>query len=729
MLMKRTITTLFTFLLILTHLRADEGMWIPLLLGELNESEMQSMGMNITAEDIYSINGSSLKDAIVIFGGGCTGELISDQGLVLTNHHCGYGRIQSHSSVEHDYLTDGFWAMTKEEELPNPGLSVTFLVRMEEVTGRVLEGVTDDMPEYKRDEVIRANIDSVRARATEGTHYAAVVKPFFYGNRYFLFVNEVFDDVRLVGAPPSNIGKFGGDTDNWVWPRHTGDFSLFRIYADKDNKPAKYSEDNIPYQPRKHFKIALDGVDEDDFTFVFGYPGSTQEYIPSWGIDLQVNTVNPVRIGLRDKRIEIFKKYMDSSPEIRIQYAAKQAGISNGWKKWIGENRGIKRLKVIEKKRQYEQQFAQWANATSERKARYGGLLPAFEELYGSLSQVQYNATYLREVSSGIEVLRYATRFSRLVEVSKDKARNGEMEDQLQRLKQGVAPHFKDYQARVDREVFVALMRDYFDHVDPAEMPEEVKSFRDKHKGDYNAMADAVFEGSLFVTGEGITAFLDDYRAADHKKIEKDPAYQLGTAFSSRYYSTYQPTLRGADRRLDSLMRHYMQAQIDMEPDIRFYPDANFTLRVSYGNVKGFSPDDARNYNYYTTLAGIIEKEDPEVYDYVVEERLKELYRDKDYGPYGEGDGTMRVCFIATNHTTGGNSGSPVLDADGHLVGLNFDRCWESTMSDLYYDISQCRNIALDIRYCLFIIDKFAGAGHLVEEMTIVNDAGSASID
>jgi hypothetical protein len=692
-----------------------------MFLGELNEAEMQDMGMNITAEDIYSVNQSSLKDAIMIFGGGCTAELISDEGLILTNHHCGYSRIVSHSTLENDYLTNGFWAMDRSEELPNPNLSVTFLVRMEEVTEQVLDGVSEGMTEFKRRETIRMNIDSVNARAIRGTHYTSLVKPFYYGNRYFLFVNEVFEDVRLVGAPPSNIGKFGGDTDNWVWPRHTGDFSLFRIYAGKDNKPAEYSEDNVPYKPRHHLKISLEGVDEGDFTFVFGYPGSTREYIPSWGIDLQVNTINPVRIGLRDKRLAIFNKYMDSSPEIRLQYASKHFGISNGWKKWIGENRGIKRLKVIDKKKEFEAEFTRWTESSAALKASYGNLLPEFEKQYADLAKMQYNATYLRELYTGIEVVRYATRFRRLVSLSKDKSTSGDMQDQLDRLRDGVADHFGNYQQAVDREVFEALITSYFTHVDREDVPAEVYAFYEDHNGDYEAMTNDVFENSIFVSEQRMNNFLGKYKAGHYKKLEKDPAYQLGAGFTARYYNTYQPALRSSQSQLDSLMRHYMRAQMEMQADKRFYPDANFTLRVTYGHVKGFSPDDAKTYNFYTTLSGIMEKEDPEIYDYVVEDKLKSLYETKDYGVYGEPDGTMRVCFIGTNHTTGGNSGSPVLDADGHLVGLNFDRCWESTMSDLYYDLSQCRNIALDIRYCLFIIDKFAGASHLVDEMTIVS--------
>lgn len=719
--MMRVLVTLVVFLSLFQNVRADEGMWIPMFLEELNEDEMRSMGMTISAADIYSINQSSLKDAIMIFGGGCTAELISGEGLILTNHHCGYRRIQEHSSIEHDYLTDGFWAMDRSEELKNKGLSVTFLIRMEEVTDRVLEGVEEGMTELLRKETMGRNIDSIKVEAVKDTHYKALVKSFFQGNRYFLFVNEVFEDVRLVGAPPSNIGKFGGDTDNWVWPRHTGDFSLFRIYADKDNKPAKYAEDNVPYKPKRFLNISLKGVEEGDFTFVFGYPGSTQEYLPSYGIDLQVNTINPVRIGVRDKRISIFNEYMNKSPEIRLQYAAKHASISNGWKKWIGENRGIKRLKAIDNKKEYETEFTQWASTSEALTQQYGGLLAEFEKVYTQQEAIQHAANFYRETYSGIELINYASRYQQLVALSKDKSTREEMERQLEKMEKGLDGYFKNYQAPLDKKVFVELLTYFYSNVEKADIPEQLTSLYEKYDGDFNSMADDVYEKSLFVSKEKMMAFLEGYKASHHKKIEKDPAYKLGVGFTSGYFGKYIPVLRSSRKSIDSLMRLYMKAQMEMEPEKRFYPDANFSLRVAYGNVKGFSPDDAKDYNYFTTLKGILEKEDPEIYDYVVEDKLKTLYAEKDYGVYGDPDGTMRVCFIATNHTTGGNSGSPVLDGAGNLVGLNFDRCWESTMSDIYYDVDQCRNIALDIRYCLFIIDKFAGAGHLVEEMTIVN--------
>ncbi|MCF8379549.1 MAG: S46 family peptidase [Bacteroidales bacterium] len=700
--------------------RADEGMWIPMLLNELNEAEMQAMGMTITADDIYNINQSSLKDAIMIFGGGCTAELISDQGLILTNHHCGYSRIQRHSSLEHNYLEDGFWAMSHSEELPNAGLTVTFLVKMEDVTDAIIEGVTHEMSEAQRAKTIKINSEKVVEEAIKNTHYKALVKPFFQGNQYFLFINEVFEDVRLVGAPPSSIGKFGGDTDNWVWPRHTGDFSIFRIYADSNNMPAAYSEDNVPYHPKRHLNISLGGVQEDDFTFVFGYPGSTQEYLPSWGVDLQVNTINPIRIGLRDKRIAIFNEFMNKSEEIRLNYSAKHASISNGWKKWIGENRGIKRLKAIEQKQKFEQEFIRWANSTNELKDKYGNLLPAFKSTYQEAADLQYNATYIRETLYGIEILRHANGYKKLVETSKEKGKRPEMEIQLEKVKNSMAGFYKEYCEPLDKRVFVDVLREYYTHVEFSAMPKTLLKLHSKFKGDFNLMAEWFYQKSIFASEEKIGAILDNYKKNSWKIINRDPAYQMAIDFSGLYNDSYLPDLRFESAKIDSLMRLYMQAQMDMQPMKKFYPDANFTLRVAYGNVKGFSPDDAKNYRYFTTLDGIIEKENPEIYDYEVEDKLKELYQNQDYGPYMDSDGSLHVCFIATNHTTGGNSGSPVLDANGNLIGLNFDRCWESTMSDLVYDIEQCRNIALDIRYCLFVIDKFAGAGHLVEEMTII---------
>ncbi|NOX46914.1 MAG: S46 family peptidase [Chlorobi bacterium] len=719
--MKKLIPLFTLIIAFQIYSRADEGMWIPMYLGEMNEAEMQAMGMRITADDIYNINNASLKDAIMIFGGGCTGEFVSDQGLLLTNHHCGYRSIQKHSSVEHDYLTDGFWAMDKSEELANPGLTVTLLVRMEEVTSKVLDGVNENMTETERKAIVSANIDAIKEEASKDNDYKILIKPFFYGNQYFLFVNEVFKDVRLVGTPPSNIGKFGGDTDNWMWPRHTGDFSVFRVYADKDNNPAEYSEDNVPYVPKKHLSVSTKGAKEGDFTFIFGYPGTTEEYIPSYAVDMKLNAVNPVRIAMRDIRIKIFLDAMENDPETRIQYAAKHAGISNGWKKWIGENRGIKRLKAIEQKQQLESAFADWANSDNTLKEEFGGLLPAFEDAYGKLNPLEAKMAYLAEAGMGAEIIRYARSYGKLIRLCKDKeSSDEEISELVGKLKHSAESYFKDYNVDIDKKVFASLMSAYYNSMDKSELPSIIVEMHDKYKGDYQAMTNAVFDKSIFASKEKVNAFLDSYKKSKYKKILKDPAFDIANDLTMYYYKNLLVAEDAYSKSIDSLMRIYMKGQIEMQANKLFYPDANFSLRVAYGNVDGYNPDDAINFNYFTTLSGIMEKENPDIYDYVVEDKLKELYNKKDYGRYGDEDGSLHTCFIATNHTTGGNSGSPVLDADGYLIGINFDRCWEGTMSDIVYDASQCRNISLDIRYCLFIIDKFAGAGHLVDEMTVV---------
>ena len=719
--MKKIILSL-TLILSITLSRADEGMWIPLLLEQLNEKEMQDMGFKLTAEDIYSINKSSMKDGIVIFGGGCTGEVVSDQGLLLTNHHCGYGAIQRHSSLEHDYLTDGFWAMSREEELANPRLSVTFLIRMEDVTALMLEGITADMSEAQREKKLKENADTLENQAIKGTHYKARVKPFYQGNQFYMFVTEVFLDVRLVGAPPSNIGKFGGDTDNWMWPRHTGDFSVFRIYADSNNKPAKYSENNVPYTPKYHFPVNIQGVEEDDFTFVFGYPGSTQEYIPACRVEHISGVVNPIRIGLRDQRLNIINKYIDQDDLIRIQYSAKAAGIANGWKKWIGENKGIERTRIVERKRIHEREFSWWVSTSPERKKEYGRIVDEFNDLYDRISPVEREMTYISESVFGIEIIRMGRYFDRLVKVCvKEDATDEEIEKTVDGLKLTAASYFKNYHQALDKETFIAMISSYMELGDPTYRPEAVAVIEKKYKGDVAAYADYVYDKSFLASEETVMAFLDDFDRKDYKKIKKDPAYSLGSAFAEKYNTEIRPMVMKYYAEDDSLQRIYMKGLMDFQPDKRFYPDANFTLRVTYGKVKGFHPRDAVTYKHFTSLEGIMEKEDPNIYDYVVEDRLKELYENKDYGRYADKDGSMHVCFIATNHTSGGNSGSPLLNDMGELIGINFDRCWEGTMSDIVYDPEQCRNISIDIRYCLFIIDKFAGAGHLVEEMTLVD--------
>ncbi|MCP4552276.1 MAG: S46 family peptidase [Bacteroidetes bacterium] len=695
--------------------KADEGMWIPALLEKLNEKEMKEMGMRISAKDIYNINNSSIKDAIVHIGG-CTAEIISDQGLLITNHHCGYRRIQQHSSLEHDYLTDGFWAMRKSEELPNPGMIAKFLIRIDDVTDEVLQDVTASLTEVERKKTIDAQIKLIIEKAEKESEYNAVIRPFYYGNQYFMFITQTYKDVRLVGAPPSNIGKFGGDTDNWMWPRHTGDFSIFRVYADKNNNPAEYSEYNVPYKPKYHLPISLKGANEGDFTFVYGYPGRTQEYIPSFGVDLTVNVVNPVIIDLRTEKLKIYKKYIEQDRKVRIQYASKAASVSNAWKKWIGANKGIQRFDGIVKKQKFEKDFTRWANSSSSLNPQYGNLISDFEKIYAELAPYRKASTLLKEGGNSIEVIRFASGFKLLMEMEdQEKAKKT-----LAKKLEDVTKFFKDYHQPIDREVFEKMLSMYRNASDPAFLPEFFNTIQTNYKGDIGKFADHIFKKSIFLSESKLTTFLNNVKPGKFKKLINDPVYQLASQLANLNNDKLKPQITKLENELNKLLRIYMKAQMEMHPDKGFYPDANSTLRVSYGKIKKFDPMDAVSYKHFTTMAGIIEKEDPNIYDYVVENKLKELYQNKDYGRYADKDGTMHVCFIAANHTSGGNSGSPVLNADGHLLGLNFDRNWEGTMSDLMYDPDYCRNISVDIRYCLLIIDKFAGATRLVNEMTII---------
>ena len=685
--------------------RADEGMWIPMLL-QRNEAAMQRAGMRITARDIYDINNASLKDAILLFGGGCTGEFVSDEGLVLTNHHCGYSYIVRHSSVEHDYLTNGFWAMTRDQEIPCPGLSVTRLVRMEDVTAQVLAGIGDETSESDREKIIKKNIEEVCAQATKGTHYKVVIKPFYYGNQYFMYINEVFTDVRLVGAPPSNIGKFGGDTDNWMWPRHTGDFSMFRVYA-KDGKPASFSEDNTPYRPLKHLQISLKGVEEGDFTFVFGYPGTTRRYVTHDAVDLAANVENPVRIALRDIRLAHYNAAMQQSPAQRLKYASRVASIANGWKKWQGESLGIERLHGVEQKMEQEEQFQKWADG----KPQYRNVLSQLEENYAKLREVETEWTYFSEAVLASDFMSRAMRLSMVGKAADGKAAMDRARSSLD------STYFDDFDEHspVDEAIFLECFNYMWEHgFAPFLHAEDAKTAHD--------MLKKIYAKSALNDPDKLEKLL--------KKIEKknkpelaleDPAVKLfEEAYNFCYSNSKRAQYKEAESNINRLMRTYIKGQMEMYPDSNFFPDANLTLRVAYGHVEGFKPKDATYYTAYSTIDGIMEKENPDVYDYRVMPRLKELWQRKDYGMYANKKGELPVAFIATNHTTGGNSGSPVLNADGQLVGINFDRCWEGTMSDLLFDPAYCRNISLDIRYCLFIIDKYAGARHLVDEMTLV---------
>ena len=715
---KVSVLLIATLISISTSVRADEGMWLPIL---LNHADMKAKGLKLSAEDIYSLNKACLKDAIVLFGGGCTAEIVSAEGLILTNHHCGYGSIQKHSSLEQDYLTNGFWAMNKKEELPNAGLKATILVMMEDVTSAVLDGVKDDMPEKKREEIIENNIKEVIKLAKNGNHYIASVEPFYYGNQYFLFVSEVFKDIRLVGAPPSNIGKFGGDTDNWMWPRHTGDFSVFRIYANKDNKPSKYSKENVPYKPKYHIPISLKGYEKNEFTFVFGYPGRTQEYLTSDAISLITQVRNPVKIQLRQKRLDIMKKYMDKSDKVRIQYSAKYARVANYWKKMIGENRGIKKLDAINKKKKLESEFEAYIKTDAQLVDDYKNLLPEFRKTYKEQEAIYLSFDYFVEAGHAIELVNFANRFSGLVQVSQKEDLTDEfLNKRIEAYKNSVTGFFKDYNHDISKETFIRILQMYYDGLDKKHHPDVFKTVTEKYNGNFKNYAEDVFKKSIFADEAKMNKFLDSYKKSSYKKIVKDPMYVLAKSIYANYFQNIQRQLIAFDEKIDSLQRVYIRGLKQLQQKKVFYPDANSTLRIAYGKVDDYFPRDGVHYTYFTTLSGIMEKEDPEIYDYVVEIKLKKFYNTKDYGQYGDADGSMHVCFTASNHTTGGNSGSPVLNANGHLIGINFDRNWEGTMSDLMYDPDQCRNISIDIRYCLFIIDKFAGAKHLIDEMTIV---------
>ncbi len=699
----------------------DEGMWIPLLIEKLNIQDMQEKGFKLTAEDIYSVNQASMKDAVMIFGGGCTAELISGEGLLITNHHCGYRSIQKHSTVEHDYLTNGFWAMSREEELPNPGLKVTFLKKMEEVTTGSLEGVKDSMSEKERENRIRENNTKIIAEATKDSHYQAHVEPFFAGNQYFLFVEEVFRDVRFVGAPPSAIGKFGGDTDNWMWPRHTGDFSIFRIYANKNNEPAEFSQENIPYKPAGFFPISLKGVHPDDFTMVFGYPGSTYEYVPSYHIKMLTQEVYPKLIDVRDKKLEILNAQMSADPKVRIQYAAKYASISNSWKRWIGEIKGLEKLDALAKKQNFEVEFQKWAVSNLSGNEEYKSLLPNYRKVYKDYGKYRLARDYANEVffRNGAELIAFSGRFSQLAELVTNDGNPEDISRASDYLKKMTESFFKDYNLTTDRKMFAALMQKYAESMPPEFQPSVFINIHSKYKDDYSGFTDAVYKKTIFTKKELLLDILNNPTKSKIKKLEKDPVYHIYKNADDLMVGKIYPEYQRLSFGLKELNRKYMAALMDYQKDKTFYPDANFTLRLSYGNVKAYNPRDAVEYKYYTTLKGIMEKDNPQIYDYDVPDKLKELYEAGDFGQYAE-DGEIHVCFIATNHTTGGNSGSPVVNAEGQLIGVNFDRAWEGVMSDLMFNPEQCRNISLDIRYALFIIDKYAGAGYLLDEMEIV---------
>ncbi|MBE6196834.1 MAG: S46 family peptidase [Rikenellaceae bacterium] len=684
--MKKMLLALVALFMLLPAM-ADEGMWLPSLI-KSRVKDMRANGFKLSAEDIYSVNKASLKDAVVLFGGFCTGEIVSEKGLVITNHHCGFDAIQSHSTVEHDYLTHGFWAMSSEEELPNPGLWVRILVRMEDVTERLAAGETAD--------------DIIRKAQAEGRNYHASIEQMYYGNQQFLFLYQQFNDVRLVGTPPSSIGKFGGDTDNWIWPRHTGDFSVFRIYADKENQPAAYSPENVPYRPKRHFKISTDGIEEGDFTMIYGFPGNTQQYITSTAVRYVQYDSDPMKIDLRTRRLDIIRAASEADAKIRIQYASKYANIANAWKKWQGEVLGLERLNTVAAKEAYEADFRRW----SADKPEYASLLDSMQTAYEQTADWYWLEELKNESVRTIELSIIAADVAREVNpATAPSVRNAMRHSGYRDL------FFKDYDVNVDKALTLAVLKGYREYLKKyCRVDEELEKLISE-SGSLEQFVDNLYAQSLFTSAEKCAK-------VNFEQVQQDPAYKL--------YMLFRSTTGRLPRNLSNVpaieqwYRPYLKALMQFDPERPFFPDANMTLRVAYGTICGYEYADGEYHTPLTTLDGIIAKDNPAIYDYDIPQALRDIYRTKEYGRWGveiNGHLTVPVCFLASNQTTGGNSGSPVLNGKGELIGVNFDRTWRSTMSDIAFDPTICRNIACDIRYVLFVIDKVGGAGYLIEEM------------
>ncbi len=699
--------------------RADEGMWLPQLLQKLNESRMKSLGMKISAADIYSINKGSLKDAVVSFGGFCTGEIISEKGLVLTNHHCGFSAIQSHSSLQNNYIRDGFWAKNNSEELQNKGLFVTFIVRIEDVSIQAMTGITSAMKEAERESKIAKNLTAARESFKLKAGEKSFTRGFFEGNQYYLFVTETYTDVRLVGAPPSSIGNFGKDTDNWVWPRHTGDFSMFRIYANKNNEPADYSIDNVPFKPKKSLSISLDGIKENDFTMVFGFPGRTSEYLVSDAVEDIRAESDPTKINIRTKALKVIDGYMRADEEIKIQYASKYAGISNAWKKWQGEVLGLTRTNAVAKKVAYEEDFQKRVMANPIWKTAYGNLLPELKASIAAGAGYRSARDYFTEIFSKIELNGMSLQLKSLQDAYKNNGEAG-YQKRLPIVQASLTATLKDFNNKVDRSVFEALIPMYNNDQPKQFVAPVLTQWLDASDDSYTSLTNKLYSQNGIYNEVVLKETFAKNSSEALAEIDKWDAIKLFDGIRAHYATTVADSLKFYQDEQDRLQRTYMQAQLEVMKDKKFYPDANSTLRVAFGQVKPYSGKDAVIYDYATNMDGVMEKYVPGDYEFDLPKKLVDLYNAKDFGPYGK-DGIMPVCFIATNHTTGGNSGSPVLDAYGNLIGLNFDRAWEGTMSDINYDASICRNIMVDVRYILFIVDKFADAKYLVDEMKIVH--------
>ncbi|MBU8891986.1 MAG: S46 family peptidase [Bacteroidales bacterium] len=714
--MKKILAFFSVILLFNISIKADEGMWLLPLIQELNIDEMQQMGCELSAEEIYSINKTSLKDAIVMFGRGCTGEVISDQGLVLTNHHCGRRNIQQHSSPEHDYLTDGFWAASMEDEIPTPGLNITFLVRIEDVTDKIYSVFLDGMTEIERQDAATIKGDNLAREATAGTHYSAIIKNFYGGNKYYMLVYEKFTDIRMVGAPPSSIGRFGADTDNWMWPRHTGDFSLFRIYANKDNKPADYSEDNVPYKPKHHLPISIKGIEKNDFAMILGYPGGTDRYMTSMEIDELIKITNTNRIFIRGIRQEILLEDMLANDTVRIKYANKYAGSANYWKNSIGMNNALKKLKVIEKKEENENNFTNWLSVDSKRKVQYGEALSLINNSVNSRKEYLHAKQYISEsMLKAMEIFDIAYDAKNLYD--EFGSENKEVfESTVNDLKISAEKFYKNYNAPTDQKVIPVMLKVFAENVDEQFYPEIYNTIKSRYGNDYKQFTNEMFESSIFTDKAELFKFLEN---PSKEFLEKDLAFVAANSINEKYDKIVEK-LDVINRDFDKGHRLYIGGIMEMNKGKAMYPDANFTMRLSYGSVLDYYPMDAVHYNYITTLKGVMEKEDPDNWEFVVPEKLKDLYNNKDYGQYGLKNGEMPVAFLSTNDITGGNSGSPVINSKGELIGTAFDGNWEAMSGDIVFESELQRCINVDVRYTLFIIEKFAGAQRLINEMTII---------
>lgn len=683
-------------------------MLIPSLIAAF-ESDMKARGMKLSVEDIYSVNHSSLKDAVLQFGGGCTAEIVSDKGLLLTNHHCGYSQIQSHSSLEHDYLKNGYWAKNYAEELPNPGLTALRIVRIEEVTNAVLKGAAS-----KNDQaIIQENIKKIAAEAVKGTGFEAEIKAFNYGNDYYMMVKEVFQDIRFVGTPPNSIGKFGGDTDNWVWPRHTGDFSVFRIYVGKDNKPAAYSKDNVPYTPIKYLPISFKDRKTGDFTMVYGFPGLTEQHVVSGYLKFIIEKERPARIHMRDLSLGVINEGMRSADLIRIQYSAKQASIANAWKKWIGQVDGLKNLDAVAVKQAEEKKYIETAKSKSEW-GKYAEVVDKMNTLVAAKSAIEFR------YAMGVEYFSYGPEYFKLVRNAMDLVTNyekykqsGELQKTIEKYKTGAEGFFKNYDVNIDRKIFEAQTEEYYKQLEIV--------VRGSHAEFAKYTAQKIYSTSVFVSKEKYLAFLNSFSDKSLKKIMKDPGYAYYAPMINTFRNDLVPQFQTYQNEMNALLQLYVEGKVTMFPNEKHWPDANSTLRITYGQLEGSAPTDGMMYTDHTTIDGIIAKNKTGNSDFELLPRMLELYEAKNYGPYAQ-NGQLWVCFTGSNHTTGGNSGSPVLDENGYLMGLNFDRSWESTMSDYMFDPNRCRNIVVDIRYVMWVMDIYAGAKHLVDEMTLMKE-------